>query len=438
MLGHAFAYTIAAIAQKGLGFVLFFWLAATLSVEAYAQFGLFFALQALVAAFVGAGTVDAIVGRLKHYPDGIKRHRIMSAGNGMFTLMACAGLLLVFGASDWLRQETGASSRDIALLAIIGVFGGFYSLQARLVRLDERHLASLVLTNAPTFVAFVGGLAGFLLAGTLTGFFFGMAIGLAVSFPAFFKLYIDLRRAFSAPKLIGEIARKILPFIVIALVAWLAGYGSTYLINSFFGTTEVSRFTFAYTLSSLMQLLATSLNQVWSPRFFRIVHSTEIVEIERASRNFFTVQALILGAVGGCILAVAPSAIALTGERLQPYSEMSLEMLLLFAAYAVSIPWYYAHNYFYAHACGRELMWLILSASAAGLVFWFAAIWIFGAIGAYLGFAVQMLARSLIVWVYARRLWRVSFLGGSTFLALLLMAAGTLAGEQLLRILALS
>ena len=431
LLGHAFAYSAAAVAQKGLGFVLFIWLAAALSVENYAQFGLFFALQTGIAALVGAGTIESVVGQLRHAPDDAERRRVLSAANGVFVLLLGTALLLLVVLSGWLRRETGATATEIWLLAAIGALSGFYVLQAQLVRLNELHLASLVLNNAPMFAAFLGGFVGFLIDGTVRSFFVGMALGLACSLPAFARLYTGLAHAFAERRLVAGIARRIFPFLVIAIIGWLTGYGSTYLINSFFDVADVSRFTFAFTISSVMQLVATSLNQVWSPRFFRIVHDTPHAEVERQSRRFFVVQGLILGAVGGGILLLLPAALELAGDRLQAYTGLSAALACLLAGYAVLIPWYHAHNYFLVHSRGTDLMVLTVTASAAGLVLWFVAIWFLGPLGAYLGFTIQMLARCVAIVTRARRDWHILLHWEGPAIALLLIGLGAVVGELL-------
>lgn len=438
LLRHAFAYALAAVVQKGLGFVVFLWLAATLSVEQYAKFGLFFAFQTGIATLVGAGVFESVIGRLKDYPRDENQRSVLGAGSGTFIVKAALVLVLTMVLGGWFKRWIAASAVDIGVLALIGILSGFFLLQAQLVRLEERHTASLLLNNVPMFVAFLAGGACFLMFRTVTSFFAGMALGFGASFPAFFSVCAGLRDAFAKPALMFSIGLHMVPFAVIAITSWLSGYGSTYLIHSFFNASDVSRFAFAYTIASVLQLVATSLNQVWSPRFFRIIHTTPHVEMEKQSHFFFTIEGVILGVVGGAILLLAPSAINLAGERLHAYSNLSFGIFLLLAGYAASIPWYHAQNYYFAHGYGGNIMTAILAASAAGLVMWFTAIWYLGAIGAYLGFTTQMLSRSFVVVMMARRKWRVGVLWQGPAIALLLLVLGGVLGDPLSSILGLS
>jgi O-antigen/teichoic acid export membrane protein len=205
---------------------------------------------------------------------------------------------------------------------------------------------------------------------------------------------------------------------------WLSGYGNTYVVKGFFTTTDVARFTFAYTLASLMQLVASSMNQVWSPRFFRLVHELPVSEVERRSRQFFALEGAVLGLIGGTVLALIPIATRVAGQSLQSYQGMSLEFFLMFAAYAVSIPWFHVQNYYYVHGQGVGLMRVTLATSILGLVGWLGAMWLLGVIGIYAGFAVMTAIRSVGATAYARTRWPVAVLYEGPCVALLLLAAG--------------
>jgi Na+-driven multidrug efflux pump len=102
-------------------------------------------------------------------------------------------------------------------------------------------------------------------------------------------------------------------------------------------------------------------------------------------------------------------------------------LLLLFAAYAVSIPWWHAQNYFFANNQGRELMNVTIVGSIAGLLAWVAAALAWGVIGVYAGFFLQMLARSLAAFIAARRHWGVRLQWEGVVLSVLLMCAGAAA-----------
>ena len=178
-----------------------------------------------------------------------------------------------------------------------------------------------------------------------------------------------------------------------------------------------------------MQLVASSLNQVWSPRFFRIVHEMPVAEVESRNRRFSAMQGVILGVAGAIVLAVVPFATKLVGPSLASYRDLELELFFLFAAYAVSIPWWHAQNYYFAHSKGAELMNVTLATSAIGMAGWVCAMWLLGVIGIYVGFMLLMLTRMVGALLWARKKWSINILWEGPVVALLLLGAGSLTAK---------
>lgn len=426
---YALGYAASAALQKGVGFLLFLWLAHSLSVQAYAKFGLLFALQTGLSALAGAGIVESVIGLLKRCTSSTARRELYSASNGVFAVLTtgCVGLVLV--AALPLTSAVGATPIDLVCVTLAGLASAFFTLHAHLRRLEEEHAVSLAMNFIPPITGWAMGFLAFSAVGTVTSFFAGLMAGLIVCLlpfelkgPGFYGL--RGRRSEMLP-----ILSTIGPFILTVLVMWMSGYGNTYFVDALFTSTDVARFTFAYTLSSIMQLVATSLNQVWSPRFFRIVHDTPQAEVERRSRRFFALQGLVLGTIGAIVLALVPGAIELAGDGLRPYSDLNSELFLLFAAYALSIPWYHVQNYYFAYAKGRELMNVTLFTSAIGMLSWIATMWLVGESGIYFGFVILMTMRMLGTVLWARRAWAVGVLYEGPIIALLMMAAGTMLSD---------
>jgi O-antigen/teichoic acid export membrane protein len=105
---------------------------------------------------------------------------------------------------------------------------------------------------------------------------------------------------------------------------------------------------------------------------------------------------------------------------------MHWELFWLFAAYTVSIPWWHTQNYYYAHNKGRALMWVTISSTLAGLLLWLLAIRLFGVMGVYVGFAMQMCARTVGAVSWARRSWEVRVAWPGTLLGTLLLLIGAM------------
>lgn len=423
---YALSYGGSAALQKGLGFLLFMGLAQSLSVQSYATFGLLYALQAGLATLAIAGVIEAVVGLLKDHKTETSRATLFGSANAVFSVLAAVCVASVAAASGLLVRSAGASGLDLAFVVVAGVLTAFFTMQSQLVRLEENHRASLALNFFPPVGGLLGGWIGFLQGHAVSGFFAGMAAGLVLLLLVFKLLRIGCYGFVLHPRATLPILTRIAPFILIAVLGWLSGYGNTYLVKSFFTASDVARFTFIYTLSSIMQLVATALNQVWSPRVFKLVHELPIEEVERRNRRFFTLQGVVLGAVGAAVLMLAPVAVRWAGESLAAYRDLTDELFFLSAAYALSIPWYHVQNFYYAHSKGKALMNISLGTTAVGLMLSLLAMWAFGVLGIYIGFMAMLTTRMLGALYWARREWAVdiAWRGPAIAMTLLLFGAG--------------
>jgi O-antigen/teichoic acid export membrane protein len=426
---YAIAYAGSSAIQKGLGFVVFMWLASQLPMAEYATFGLLYALLSGVGALALAGVVEAVIGLLAERDAAAGRRKLFGAAEGVFGLLAGATAALV-AAGAW-ATEGRLSAQALAAATVAGILTAYFSLQSQLTRLEEDHRASLLLSFVPPVVGLAGGCSVFLATRTVAGFFAGFAVALVGTW-----LVVPTRRhrppsGESVQADLQAIGRRLPPFVLVALLAWLAGYGNTWLVEAFFSAEDVARFAFIYTLSSVMQLVATSLNQAWSPRLFRELRTESVAVVDARSRRFFTLQGLALGTTGVALLVAAPLALSLATGRLAAYRELDDELLLLLVGYAVSIPWYHVQNYYLAFSKGRQLMHVSLVSSALGLLLWVAMMALAGSIGVYAGFALMMAVRTAgTVW-WARREWAIGLMWQGPLLALVLLLAGSAAARTI-------
>jgi O-antigen/teichoic acid export membrane protein len=426
LLNFAIAYGGSAALQKALGFAIFMWLAHSLPVEQYAAFGLLYALQTGIAALAGAGIVESLIGTFQGRATIDRSTGMFGAANFTFILMAIPAILLAAALYAVFLPAAGAALWLPVSIIAGGLLTAFAALQANLVRLEERHIESLALSFFVPLGGYLGGGLAFHLHGDLASFFHGTALGLAVAALGLALSRVGAYGIGHSRDNVHALLSRVAPFIGIAVLMWAAGYGNTYLVESLFSADEVARFTFAFTLSAVMQLVATSLNQVWAPRFYRLVAELPLAALEARNRRFFAFQGAALGAVGAFMLVVLPWALGMVGGNLVAYRDLTVELLLLFLAYAVTIPWWHAQNYFYANNHGRQLMNVTIVGGVVGLAAWLAAAFAFGTIGIYVGFLLQMLARSVAVFVAARRHWGVSLQWEGIVLSSVLLGAGAL------------
>jgi O-antigen/teichoic acid export membrane protein len=424
LVAFAGAYAGAAGLQKLVGFVLFMWLARSLSVQEYAGFGLAYALQTGVTTLALSGIVESAVGLLKQNPSPSQQRALLAAANGAFLWLTVPAILLAVLCYVGL---TPASSHDwftIGTVVVSGVLLAFASVQAQIVRLQEDHLASMLFNFVAPLSGFIAGGLAFLVGRTVTAFFAGMTVGLVAGVLGLRATGIGFYERPTDAALTRRVLGGIGPFLGIAALGWLSGYGNNYLVRLLFNSTEVARFTFALMVSSLMQLIASALNQVWSPRFFRLVRELPHDDVEYRNRIFYRWQAVALGLAGGAVLALFRPAITAVGGQATAYRSMGPELLCLIAAYVVLSPFWHCYNYYLVHGEGLEAMHLTTITSVIGIAAWLMLMWFVGPIGVYAGFLLQMLLRVIAVVWFARRRWSLSIAWDGVAAGLALTAAG--------------
>jgi len=297
----------------------------------------------------------------------------------------------------------------LSLLYVLlsGALLAFCSLQAQIVRLQENHLGSLCFVFVAPLAGLIGSLAAFLVHKTVQAYFLGGALGLSGALLGLWCLRIGFYERVPSVSDARVVLVNVIPFVAVAFLGWLSGYGNNYLVRLLLQSTEVSRFTFALSVASIMQLVATALNQAWGPRFFRLSRELPFTQVERKNRTAFRLQGIALGAAGAAVMAIYPWAIKLLGGNLIAYRSMGVEILILFVAYLFLIPWWHCQNYYLIHGKGADLMRIVLLTSVVGTVVWVTLIWALGPLGVYVGFFTQMVLRTAGIVYAARKHWPV-------------------------------
>ena len=401
---HAGLYAASAAFLKAAGFVFFLWLARTLSVGEYAAWGLLYALQTWVTSFASVGILEAVIGLLKSHATKESQQKLFTAANGCFVVtLACA--VLAVGMFAAAIEDTKVLIAPLVFAIASGAILAHASLQAQMVRLEERHIESIYLNFLIPMSGLIGSLAAFTVQRTVPSFFLGSTVGLTLSLAAAMAKGIGFYGLPNGIAALRPILYRITPFIAVTSLGWLGGYGNTYIMELLFHSQEVAQFTFVFMISSAMQLIASSTNQVWSPRFYRLIRTAPLDQVEMQSQRFFLWQGLVLGVAGALIVGLFPLAIDFVGGNLVHYQSLGRELLLLTIAYAVIGPYWHCQNHFLVHDKGGLIMKVHVIAGVLGLTLLAVLLWILGPLGIYVGFLAQMALRSATALFVAKQTW---------------------------------
>lgn len=403
-----FVYTLAGGVQKGIGFVVFMYLASILSVGQYALFGIYYAVYSAVATISFAGITESVVSLLNEYQGEDERKRLFRASGTVFLLLSLIGIVLIYLFQIIMYNEHYSNHFELFVILISSVLSSYYLFQSILVRFNEAHNESVIISFVPAVLGYLLGFGFAYMWRSSIAFYWGALIGHACGAVLYFFKEINFL-GFSVDKAdIKKLFVRLIPFSSIALISWFLGYGNTFVIDGMFEEEQVATYVFLYTIASIIQLIATSMNRVWSPRFYNEYPEADPVQLEKKYSKYTLVQGAVIGVSGFLIIALMPFAGELDSS-LEIYVNTKMELFYLFAGYVVAIPWWHCQNYFFIENKGKELFRITGISGVLGFAAWYAAMKFIGIDGIYIGFAVNMLMRSILIYIVARKYWKMGF-----------------------------
>lgn len=401
----ALAISTALVKAAYAGLVLL--LATILAPTAYASFGLLYAAQTAIGTFAGIGVQETTIGRLSGRSSPIRRLALYQNAVALFYVTTAVALVVV-GLAMTMAHSVKIASGAMLLALVFGAVNAFATLQAALIRLDERHAVALAFSAGVPLLSFAGSALGAYMWQNIEAIFGGGVVGgiVGIVLLAAYR-YGHFGTWPRWPHLTNNL-RTLGPFLVMGVFGWLGGYGITFVISGLFDPLDVARYTFLFTVSSVAQMAASAMNMVWSPRFFRLYLETSVKHAENQNRRFFALQAGGLGLIGAASVAILPWLGHAIGGYVDTYGSMRFELALLFAGYVLIVPWWHSQNYYLVANEGAKLMRTVIWAGAVGMGVWLMCMLVLGPIGIYIGFVWQAALKSFGAWLSARRQWDVA------------------------------
>lgn len=408
MVWHVVLYSGSAGLLKLSGFVVVLWLAKRLSVEDYALWGLLYSLQIAVTLFGAVGIVESVIALLKSQRSVQARGQLFAAANGVcMANLALAAILATILFLTVVDRTWDALFTFFWVLAS-GALLAYSSLQAQFVRLEEKHASSLYFNFVVPMAGLIVSIAVLVYDMTVRSFYMGSTLGLGVAI-AYGKVEgIGFHAAAKSAREWRPILVRVAPFGAVAFLGWLSGYGNNYVTKLWFTSDEVAKFTLAFMLANILQLVATAMNQVWNPRFYRLTHELPIDQVEARNRRFFRWQGIVMGLTGAVLISVFPNVAGFLGGNLLNYHSISAELYLLIVGYILIIPFWHCQNYLLAYDKGPAMMNLHIVSSLPGLAVLVGLLLLVGPLGIYWGFLIQMALRSVAAFVVTRKRWPIA------------------------------
>ena len=424
LVAHSSINAFASILTKGFSFIVMLFIARTLSVNEYSFFGQLYSIQQVMVGLIGAGFIESII-LITHNSkwDKIAIYKNALLASIPITLIF---LFIAFLILTWFRYSVFSNSESIAFaIAILsGCMGGYYVFFSKLNRLLENHIYALLLLNIPLIITFmVGGLFVFALE-RANMFFVGGLIGLFVTGIILNKTYfLFIKNNYKTSKpLIAQIHQNIAPYISVAFLGWLSGFGNVFLIGLFLPDLSIAKYTFLYSISGIMLLVANSVNQIWSPHFYNISKDNPTELVEKQSYFFYTIASVILSAAASFMVLFYQPLIDLIGGSLVAYRDSTLALSLILASFLIYTPVWHCRNHLYLKSSGSVMLKLSTIAYSISLLLMVFAIYIFGDIGVYIGSFCLALIQAFCFCLYAYKKWQINFPFGAIFYGCMIVA----------------
>ena len=330
-------YTIGNYLIRGLGFITVPIFSRLLSTNDFGIYNTFLAYEAIVYIFISLA-LNSSIKNAKYRFDG---HLDEYTSSVSIIPLALLGILLVTSLplKNFWCQIFGLDYCSVVILFIYSYCSGLMIYYRARIGLDYEYKTYLKLS---AFSAIGSILVSLVLIFTVFSEkrYYGRIVGgtLVQLVLAIFVLVSLFRK--SKPHYSKEywsFGLKIsVPLIPHALSQIILVQFDKIMINKIIGSAEAGIYSFAYTIYSLVQITATSLENAFSPWAFQKMHERKIDDLKRISTGFM----ILIGGITTGVMLLAPELIYfLGGEKYQEAYLCTIPVLLAgFFAMSYMIP----------------------------------------------------------------------------------------------------
>jgi O-antigen/teichoic acid export membrane protein len=167
-----------------------------------------------------------------------------------------------------------------------------------------------------------------------------------------------------------------------------------------------------------MQLIASAMNQVWAPVFFKSIHSGDLDVIKKKNEHFFLLMVVVLTVIASLMFLVLPFIKNYFGENAKEYLENELFLFLIISSYVILPPYWQCQNYLLAYGKGLDLFKITAFSTVIGIVLTFILITFIGELGVYFGFFVVVFLKVIIIYLYSLKYWKLNLPFKGVFIGL--------------------
>ena len=415
ILGTSAGYGMSELVGRLVQFAATFYLAHQSTEAEFGAFGFLIAVQQVVALLGQAGLVELLTGRIAKAADLRQRELEIEA---VYRLGRWYRIAWFSFSAVALLLATIIGNLDIpALLLVAAAASGFFLskfyLESAAHQIVQHQRLAILFKVGPIFLIYGVGAISFSLGGNrLLFFFFGALTSL-------FVLTLIIRAPSTRMSLLqqhnisshgqSELVRQTLPYLAVAVLGWITGYGNTLIIKFIFDSEAVARYTLAFTLTMPIFMLCNATNQAWNPKFIELSKVWPADDLNHANAAASALQLLLVSISAIGLILFSPLILKLMGGNLKAYADVVPLAGIMMLGY-IFLHLYYRVSIFYL--VNNESKRFMLNSIAAGLFGLLISVILMlscGSIGIYIGFAIANALLGVLFSSYARMRWSVQW-----------------------------
>lgn len=310
-------YTLGNYLIRGLGFITIPIFSRLLSTSDFGIYNTFLAYEAIAYILIGLALNGSVKNAKYKFDDKIDQY--VSSVMIIPIIILVGSIVFLFIAQDWLVKILSIDSFSLLMLLLYSYSSSVLVLYQTRISLDYDYVEYLKISlfNA-IFSVVLSVILIFIFFDTNR--YYGRIIGATVTY-IILAIYVVIRLFSKARPTINKEYWKYglkisVPLIPHGLAQILLLSFDRIMINSIVGSVEAGIYSFAYTIYSLVQITATSLDTVYSTWVFQKYHDKgEQKEIQRTGTGFM----LLIGGICSVTILIAPELIRILGGN--KYSE---------------------------------------------------------------------------------------------------------------------
>ena len=277
--------------------------------------------------------------------------------------------------------------------AIVGLSISLGGVKSNLYRMAEDNFQAIKELSISNLVTAAGMLVGALSTKSALGAVYCSAIFGLLSIVKNKKItllnIINFNKINNTLNSLRQIKGVYVNYLMISVLGWLGGYGINIASALLVDPSVVGTYTFMYTITSVLTMVATIVNNIWLAKFINL-KKRKSTSYDDLNRQVFFCEIFVAFVVGVLSLVLFKYlSDKLDFKVIIEVANKPIEFSLLIAAIIISIPTWQMQNYYTVESLAAEYRSVMVISAVIALIAWITLMRVNGELGLYAGALVS-------------------------------------------------